>query len=45
MHTLEHYQVMSGVNATITAHARSEANVPMALTGYSLDFRVGRSPR
>ena len=45
MHTLEHFQVISGVNATLTAHARNEANVPLALTGYSLDFRVGRSPR
>ena len=45
MHTLEHFQVIAGVNATLTAHARTEANVPLSLTGYSLDFRVGRSPR
>lgn len=45
MHTLEHFQLISGVNATITAHARTEANGLFSLTGVSLNFRVGRSPR
>jgi hypothetical protein len=45
MHTLEHFQLIAGVNATITAHARNEANGIFSLTGQSLNFRVGRSPR
>jgi hypothetical protein len=42
---LEHFQVIAGVNATLTAHARTEGNGIFSLTGVSLDFRVGRSPR
>lgn len=45
MHTLEHFQLIAGVNATITAHARTEGNGVFSLTNQTLNFRVGRSPR
>lgn len=42
---LQHTDLYAGEDRTLTLYARDASNVPLSLTGKTILWRVGRSPR